>query len=247
MNAAGQNMNCEDYKEAVAADPSESFDGGSAHASACVSCSSYRDEMREMDDMIARALSIAVPELQMPELPPIDEDSNVVNLPFGRKARFTTPAWIGIAASFAIVAVFGARFLGEGSVRLSLADEVIAHLDHERQSLRVTSTPVSERSLSKVVSSNVAVLDGVGLITYARTCPINGKAVPHLVVQGENGPITLLLMPEEMIDSAIPLLGEGIEGIILPVGEGSIAIIGERGERLEEIEQRVIDSVRWDI
>jgi len=247
MNAAGQNMNCEDYKDAIAADPSESFDGGTAHASACVSCSSYRDEMRALDDRIGRALSIAVPDLKMPELAPIDEDSNVVNLPFGRKTRLNVPTWIGIAASFAIVAVIGARFIGEGGESLSLADEVIAHLDHERRSLRVTSTPVSERSLSKVVSSNVAVLDGVGLITYARTCPINGKPVPHLVIQGENGPITLLLMPEEMVDSAIPLLGEGIEGIILPVGNGSIAIIGERGARLEEIEQRVLDSVRWDI
>ncbi len=240
-------MNCDDYKEAIAADPSESFDGGTAHSSACDSCSSFRNEMREADDKIAKALSIGVPELVMPELPPIEADSNVVDLPFARKPRFTTPAWIGIAASFAIVAVFGARFLGEGAVPLSLADEVIAHLDHERQALRVTSTPVSERSLSKVVSSNVAVLDGVGLITYARTCPINGKPIPHLVIQGEDGPITLLLMPEEMVESAIPLLGEGIEGIILPVGDGSIAIIGERGARLEEIERKVIDSVRWDI
>jgi hypothetical protein len=247
MNAAGQNMNCDDYKEAIAADPSESFDGGTAHSSACDPCSSYRNEMREADDKIAKALSISVPELVMPELPPIDADLNVVNLPFARKPRFTTPAWIGIAASFAIVAVFGARFLGEGAVPLSLADEVLSHLDHERRSLQVTSTPVSERSLARVVSSNVAVLDGVGLITYAQTCPINGKPIPHLVIQGKDGPITLLLMPEEMVESAIPLLGEGIEGIILPVGNGSIAIIGERGARLEEIEQKVVDSVRWDI
>ena len=138
MNASGQNMNCDDYKEAIAADPSESFGGGSAPSSACDSCSSYRNEMRDLDDKIAKALSIGVPDLVMPELPPIEADSNVVNLPSVRKARFTTPAWIGIAASFAILAVFGARFLGEGTVPVSLADEVISHLDHERRSLRVT-------------------------------------------------------------------------------------------------------------
>ena len=42
-------------------------------------------------------------------------------------------------------------------------------------------------------------------------------------------------------------MGEGIDGIILPVGNGSIAIIGEREENLAEIEQKVMDSVEWSI
>ena len=41
MNAAGTNMNCEQYKEAIAADPSESFDGGALHSAECSSCNSY--------------------------------------------------------------------------------------------------------------------------------------------------------------------------------------------------------------
>ncbi len=238
-------MNCNDYKEAIAADPSESFDGGTAHASACESCGDYREEMRALNGKIARALSIGVPELKMPELSPIEADANVVNLPFGRKVRITTPTWLGIAASFAIAAVFAARMLGGGAEYSSLAAEVIAHLDYEPQALRVVSTPVSTRMLINVVSSDVADVGGLGLITYARTCPINGKPVPHLVLQGAKGPITLLLMPDEKIERAVPLLGKGIKGVILPVGNGSIAIIGDRDEALEQYEQQIIDSVRW--
>ena len=84
-------------------------------------------------------------------------------------------------------------------------------------------------------------------MTYARSCVINGKTVPHLVVQGESGPVTLLIMPDEKIDSAVSLVEEGVNGVILPVGDGSIAIIGEREERLDEIEEQVIDSVTWTI
>ena len=57
--------------------------------------------------------------------------------------------------------------------------------------------------------------------------------------------MTLLLMPDEKILSAVSLEGEGVNGYILPVGDGSIAIIGERGERMQEIEQRVVNSVKW--
>jgi hypothetical protein len=95
-------MNCEDYREAITADPSESFEGGAEHVAACESCSAYRAEMRALDDVIGKALAINVPELKIPELPPIGaDDDNVVNLPFKRASRISTPAWIGIAASFA--------------------------------------------------------------------------------------------------------------------------------------------------
>ncbi len=247
MSAAGQNMNCSDYREAIAADPSESFDGGAAHASACVSCSSYREEMRAFNEKIALALSIDVPALQMPELPPIDADSNVVNLPFARRRPLTMPVWIGIAASFAIAVVFGARFLGGEIEQYSLADEIIAHLDHEPTARHEVVTPVSTLTLNTVVSSDVADLGGVGLVTFAWTCIIHGKKVPHLIIQGKRGPITLLLMPDEEVDVATTLQGIGIKGVILPIGRGSIAIIGERDELLEDFERQVIDSVKWSI
>jgi len=83
------------------------------------------------------------------------------------------------------------------------------------------------------------------LITYAQTCVINGHEVPHLVIQGERGPVTILLMPEEMISGPQQLQGVNIDGVILPVGGGSIAIIGESDESLEKIQQQVLKSATW--
>jgi hypothetical protein len=242
------NMNCEDYREAISADPSESFDGGAVHVASCAACSEYRAEIRVLDDRIAAALAIRVPALTLPELPTIEDNANVVSLPVRKRGRFSAPSWIGIAAGLAIAAVLGFRFMADAPVYDSLADEVLAHLDHEPRSLQATGTPVSERTLNKVVRANIASMDDeIGLITYARTCVINGRKIPHLVIQGENGPVTLLLLPDEEIKSAISLDGEGVNGVILPVGAGSIAIIGERGENMQRIEQRVVDSVEWSI
>lgn len=241
-------MNCNDYREAITADPSGSFDGADLHVAECESCSAYRDEIRAFDSRIAAALAIPVPELELPELPPLDADSNVVGFPQARTRRVTAPAWIGIAAGFAIAAVLGVRFLAEPTVYDSLADEVLAHLDHEPNALKRTTDPVSERTLANVVRADVASMDeAIGLITYAKTCVINGRKIPHLVIQGDSGPVTLLLMPEEHVDSAVTLSGESVNGVILPVGNGSIAIIGDRNENMSRIEQRVIDSVEWSI
>ena len=69
--------------------------------------------------------------------------------------------------------------------------------------------------------------------------------MPHLVIQGERGPVTLLLMPEERVAAPESFTGESIKGVILPVGSGSIALFGAPDEALERIEQRVLDSVTW--
>ena len=52
-------------------------------------------------------------------------------------------------------------------------------------------------------------------------------------------------MPEVHISEAIELNGERLEGVIIPVGKGSVAILGERDEPLKLIEQKILNSVTW--
>ena len=249
MSASGKIMNCENYREAIAADPSESFAGGAEHAAVCESCTTYRAEIRALDDTILKALAIDTPELKIPNLPPIGGDENVVNLPFRRPSKISTPAWIGIAASFALAAIIGVQFVGNSpeSDRL-LAETVLAHVDHEPWALKVTDVAVSDERFGRVVNSSIGTMDReFGLVSYAQSCIINGNTIPHLVIQGEKGPVTLLLMPDEMVHGAVSLSGESVDGVILPHGNGSIAIIGQREERIEELKRRVVDSVEWSI
>lgn len=234
-------MNCEEYRQSIAADPS--YDGGGAHLSACSDCRAFRDDMRALDRKIGRALAIEVPSFSVPELPDVDT-ADVV--PLAGHRRFTMPTWMAVAAVLVLGAFIGMRMLGSNVTYPSLADEIVAHLDHEPYALRVTDKPVDAGRLARVVPASVANMNhDAGLITYAQTCVINGKMIPHLVVQGERGPVTILLLPDEMIDAATQLEGESINGILLPVGSGSVAIIGERDERLDDIQENVVNSVTW--
>jgi anti-sigma factor RsiW len=234
-------MNCEDYRQTIAEDPS--YEGGEAHLSACAGCRAYRDEMRSLDRRIRRAMEISVPGLRMPELPEIDT-TNVVSPPAWRRSK--APAWLAVAATVVLAAFVGLWMVGTDVSYPSLADEIVAHLDHEPYALRVTDERVSDRRLAKVVPANVASMNhDAGPITYAQTCVINGKKIPHLVVQGEHGPVTILLLPDEAIDDAVRLEGESINGVLLPVGGGSVAIIGERDEQLETIQKNIVNSVTW--
>jgi len=233
-------MNCEQYRETIAADPS--FDGGAGHLSECAACQAYRSEMQALDQTIRRALALDVPLLQMPELPEIDT-TNVVSL---SSRRVPTPAWLAMAATVVLAAFIGFQFPGTDIEHGSLADEILAHLDGEPAALRVTNVAISDGRLESVVPADVATMDhSAGLITYAQSCEIRGREVPHLVIQGERGPVTILLMPEEMVDGPQSLSGDNVNGVILPVGNGSIAILGDSEERLERIEAQVLKSVSW--
>ena len=233
-------MNCEEYRESIGADPT--FDGGAGHLAECAACQAYRKQMLELDKVIGAALSLDVPELRMPELPDVDSDK-VVALPARRRSPV---ALMAMAATVLLAAFIGLRMLGSAGEYDTLADQLLAHIDHEPNALTVTDQPVSDARLAAVVPADVAQMDhGAGLITYAQSCPVNGHDVPHLVIQGQRGPVTILLMPHEKIDGPQSVTGESVNGVILPVGDGSIAIFGERDEPLERIREEVLDSVTW--
>lgn len=234
-------MNCEEYRESLTADPA--FTGGGEHVAACEDCQAFTRRIQALNLDIARAMQIDVPPLAMPDLPDVD-GSNVAALPARR--RSLKPYWYALAASVVLATSIALRMTGVFETYDSLAEEVLAHVDHEPAALRVTDQPIADDRLQRVVPPEYAVFDrGVSLITYANPCKINGKPVPHLVIQGQYGPVTILLMPGEPVAQAIPLDGDNVHGVILPVGDGSIAIIGSRQEPLEPIQQNVIESVTW--
>jgi hypothetical protein len=236
-------MNCDDYKIALAAEPD--FNDESGHANNCADCQLYRSEMLALDKSIAAAMQINVPELVMPELPDIDNE-NVVALSSRRTP--SAPVWFAIAASVALAVFIGVLRDDPQLPAVSLADQVLAHLDHEPLSLVPTNVAIDDDKLETVVPQNIASMNhNSGLITYAETCPVNGKQVPHLVIQGKRGPITIILMPDEEISANETLSGDNVFGYLLQVGSGSIAIIGERDEELEEVKQNLLNSVAWDI
>jgi hypothetical protein len=233
-------MNCDEYRQAISAEPR--FDGGAGHAAGCESCREYRDEMLALDARIARALAIDVPPLDMPDLQDVDT-SKVTRIGRG---RLSPPAWLAVAATIVLASFVGVRLFDGGGGDTSLPGQILAHLPHESFAVKVSNEAVPAERLRSVVATDVARFDsGSALITYAQTCEINGRDVPHLVMQGENGPVVIILMPEEKVSAALPFGDGNVQGVILPVGSGSIAIVGSPGESFDDVERTVLNSVTW--
>lgn len=166
-----------------------------------------------------------------------------------RRARWPTVLALAASLVLAAGAWFGLRTeLPQHDVS-PLAPEVIAHIRHEPASLVVTASTVSREEFENVLRGGRATLAApVGRVSYAKLCPFRGRMVAHFVVQGERGPVTVMLLPDEDVAAPTPIDEDGFMGTLVPVeGGGSVAIVGEPDEPMESIRDRLLQAVRWSI
>jgi hypothetical protein len=233
-------MDCETYRERIGADPLDLDRECDEHERSCVTCAAYAARVRASERLIHEALRFDVERARKPAVSHAEP-----------VRAASTPRW-AIAASVVAAGMalwVGSRFVPSDDPA-ELAAAVEDHWSHEPESWVRTSTPVAGSVLEAALGDGVGVdVERLNVVSYARSCLVNGRWVPHLVVQGEAGPVMVLLLADEQVSEEIPLdiPEEGLRGVIVPVDVGSIAILGDDAELLETIEQDVSDAVSWSI
>jgi hypothetical protein len=199
-----------------------------AHAEQHPECARYREEMQAMDRLIYRALAVDVQPAAAPELP----QSNA------RIWRMAASVLIT-----AIVVAFTSIWLL--TPRDTFAAEVIAHIEEEPDSLLITSDSVSAERLEKVLGeAGVRLKPGVAHVSYATPCTFRGRLSPHLVVQTEQGPVTVLVLPSEQTRPREQINEEGFQGVVLPAPRGVIVVLGI-GAPVDDVAQTVLGALEY--
>jgi hypothetical protein len=165
---------------------------------------------------------------------------------FARARRVSPrPRWLALAASVVAGVLIGS-VLWVGHPRDSLAREVVEHMRGEPDSLLVTQVPADAASLAKVLAESGLRLRGdPGHISYATRCPFRGDTVPHLVVQTDVGPVTVLVLPHIVVAKPRQFAEEGYVGTIAPFGSGSLAAIGVSVEDADAVATRLRLATEW--
>ena len=133
-----------------------------------------------------------------------------------------------------------------GGPRNSLAQDVLAHMDHEPEAFVVTTTAADDAVLDRVLErGGIRLRPEVGTVSYANSCRFRGRTVPHLVVQTDDGPVTVMVLRNERPDAPVRFAEHGFSGTIVPAGPGSIAVIGAAGADLAQVTERVVAAVDW--
>jgi Protein of unknown function (DUF3379) len=98
--------------------------------------------------------------------------------------------------------------------------------------------------------SRMSLAPNAGVVSYANSCLFRGHQVPHLVIQSESGPVTVMVLVHEHVLRRTPFEEQGYRGVIVPMaGHGDLAVL-TRGAALDPaaldaIARRMRESIVW--
>jgi hypothetical protein len=247
-------MNCLEFRRHVGAEPSATLPAVLAHCEECAACARYRDEMRSLDRLLGRAMRIDMaPGSRREEVsgtrPTLTAGGEVVSRAPGtsRAMRGTRSPrrWLAMAASL-VAGLLVAATLWLSYPETTLAAEVIGHVVSEPEAMK-SSRPLAAQAITEVLQpSGVRLRPGIGAVTFAMRCVFEGRVVPHLVVQTEAGPVTVLLLAHRQVGHATRVEADGYSALVLPAPRGSIAIVGRDASQIDSIARRVFEDVDWE-
>jgi hypothetical protein len=234
-------MDCLTFRRQMLEDPSRSDADLAAHEAGCAPCAGFAHSLRDHEAKLSDILNIAPP----PEL----TERIQLAVSFGPAPR-RVGHWLGIAAAGLVAIAAGTltwlNYYGKPYEQLSLERSVLHHVADETRHL-YDPGPAEVPHVDKVFGRFGAKVNEqmLGQVNFAGICMMRRNRGVHLVLRGEMGPVTVFFMPGEMAHKPMSLSSERFAGVIEPTQWGSIAVVGEPGESLQPVLQRVRHAVRW--
>jgi hypothetical protein len=206
-------MNCLDFRRVILVNPRQLEAAAQAHTLECVGCREFLERQREMDTELFGALQIAPPDGLA------DRVLVARGLRPGNRNR-----WYAIAATLVLATAVGLMvrpFFGDAVGR-----EAIAHVAHEPESFTEVQAIGSDMLPAMLAQQGMKAVQALGQVTYSQLCPMAGQKAQHLVVRTATGPVTLLLMSEDVGGRSRSVTErDGMAAITLPAARGTIAIV----------------------
>jgi hypothetical protein len=226
-------MNCLDVRRALGAEPSRRNPELEAHLGGCAACARHAAELERLDGVILRALRVAVPQ-----------QARLAHVaPTPRQPRL----W-ALAAGLAATAVL-AGVLWSVYPREALATALVGHMAHEADSRVRTDVAAPPAAIAAALAgSGVSIDPTAPRVTYAMSCLFRLRHVPHLVVQTDAGPMTVMVLTREHVSGREDFDEGGYRGVIVPARHGSLAVLAPAGVAPASVDAalaRVMAALRY--
>jgi hypothetical protein len=235
-------IDCVQFRRAILADPHAADVELARHRQSCGECSAYTERLLGFEEKLERALRVTQR--------PAEALPGAVVTPLHPRWRPPARRSLAMAASV-LVGLVLAGGLWLATPHASLAADVVAHMAGEPQAWTRTDVPVPSPELDFVLrNTHMRLRSSAGMVTYAQSCLFRGHRVPHLVVQTDRGPVTVMVLAHESVSKPAPFDEDGYRGVILPVaGHGSLAVLAkdESGDldSVEKIAAQVRAAIEW--
>ena len=227
-------MNCLDFRRRIAARPERLDETLTRHVRECTACARFETELHELDEDIRRVLDVPVPEQLAPRI--------LLAQSTRCRRRQSRLWWLASAASLLLLVGLIVAIVNQRADE-PLEDVVVAHIRAEAHHLTERNDVPVEKLQNVLARVGQRVVGDIGAINYAGVCPIGARNGAHLIIEGQRGPVTVLILPATVVAQRRSIDVTDLHGMILPAENGSIAIVGTPGEDLEPVARRILSHL----
>ena len=237
-------IDCAHYRRAILANPRDADPDLARHVKDCADCTAFTARLMRFEGKLERALRVEARDGADPL-----RGAGVATITRPRR-RPVSRGWLAMAASV-LVGLGLAGGLWLSAPHSSLAADVVAHMAGEPDAWARTDVPVPAPDLELALrNAHMRLRPDAGMVSYAQSCLFRGHHVPHLVVQTDMGPVTVMVLVHESVSKPKPFEEEGYRGVLLPVqGHGSIAVLAKDQSgpltSVEAVAARVRSAIEW--
>jgi len=223
-------MNCQGFRQHYLSEPRSRDSAFLEHRQTCRACAEFAAQEATFEQALAGALAVPVPA-KLTARVILNQTMHRTRRPYGLSAA---------AALLLILIPVVVMLLRPWSS--SLEQDVIAHINDEREYLAARELVPDNKILAMLKTIGVSTKPLLNNVHYAGVCPIRHQPGGHLILAGAHGPVTMLFMPHEAIGQPRLIDADGFRGIIVPHGAGSVAIVGQPGEALDDFKRQLISA-----
>ena len=206
----------------------------------------FLDDALSLDKQIHAAMNVDVPDDLADRIlfnQTSSEESKVVRPTFARRA-------MAMAASVAFVAGLLVGQVNWGNALIapahaSLADTAIKHIVNEYSFISNLDEKVTYQQINAKMNPFAFQFDKdfPYHVYYLNHCGFGQTNAIHMVFQGKKGKVTLFLT-RIATDQSIDFDEKGMSGSITPIDDSSLILIGEDGEDVSKIAEKLTKMIK---
>ena len=230
-------MNFSEFKKLIGADPLNRDSETLRARKSAPEFEAAAAEAEAFEEKLQSALHIQPPADLLNEIKSIDQQ------PVRRRN------WMPLAlAASLLVAVGAAGIVWQQNHQWdSVEDYVADHYSHDGgNSLAGATDFVAEQDINKIMAKLGASADQQlsGRIKFIKFCPTPNGRGAHMVVSTDQGPMTIIFMPKTKVTDGEMIRFEQQHALLVSLEHGSVAIIGELSQAVEDLEAMLRKSLK---
>jgi len=152
-----------------------------------------------------------------------------------------------------LVVALGIAFWGTADRHTELEEEIFRHMYFEEGQLdnvdaAVIPLDTVNTRMQASTGAHLQMSDAVKdlKVTFAKDCWVAKQTAFHMIMKGEAGPVTVMMIPSKERDTAFNISDDTYTGLVTPTEGGYLVVVGNRREPLTAYRNLLSGKLEWE-